>query len=896
MMRFSFATTLIVACVALGAGCKSGSSEEPSCGADQVLCGAACIDTSSDRLNCGSCGTPCGEGYACRAGTCVVDCPPWMATCAEAKTCTDLQSDRAHCGACGTTCKVGEVCSAGKCAISCHAGLTDCAGSCVNTETDRANCGACGTACKAGEVCSGGKCALSCVEGTTDCGGSCVKTDSDRAHCGACGTACKSGEVCSAGKCAVSCLEGLTECGGSCVNTKSDRANCGACATACDPGKVCDAGTCVLSCESTLTNCAGSCVNTQTDRANCGACGTSCPAGQVCSAGACVASCATPLTACSAACVDPRFDPEHCGGCGKACAAVANGTRACLSSVCTVGACNTGFADCDGKLDTGCEVNLAADDKNCGGCKLACAPGTNCCGTGTCVSTLTDPNNCGACGNKCGTGETCCSGKCLGAAAVSPCGADSCGKVCNSTGTTGTGFATTGTVDQLEGTDTGITTIPASKSPPPSASPFIWIAMHDSNSVNKIDAKTGAVLGTYPSRGGNPSRGVAALDGSFWVGNRGQNCVVNDPTCSNVAQILPDGTPGCTVGKAADGAPMPFIRALAIDKNGFIWAGTWNDMRVHKIDPKTCKTVLDITMNKGGFQSYPYGFAIDSQGILWNSNIGSGSGVMGIDTVTGTIKYTVSHGGNCTYGITVDKKDNVWFGMCSSCNGGAYRIDAVTRVFSSVAGSNGRCSNGIATDLDGNLHIAQPGSPSYVTKLENGTGKLLATYSFPGVANGYGIAADVYGKVWYPGYSNNQVVRFDRLTGAVELTKPLVGATPYTYSDWNGLTLRTITSNNAQAGTWTNVYDSGASTTTWTSASWSATTPAGTAAKLTFRAATTKTGLAGAPSCGPFFASPVDLTPCGFMNKQFLQATVSLETGDVNVQPKVDDLKVYWVN
>jgi len=74
---------------------------------------------------------------------------------------------------------------------------------------------------------------------------------------------------------------------------------------------------------------------------------------------------------CSERCVDPDSDPMNCGGCGRTCV-IPNGAASCDEGSCGVGACTSGFADCDGDPENGCERSAA------------CASGESCttsCGT-----------------------------------------------------------------------------------------------------------------------------------------------------------------------------------------------------------------------------------------------------------------------------------------------------------------------------------------------------------------------------------------------------------------------------------------------------------------------------------------------------------------------------------
>jgi streptogramin lyase len=789
---------------------------------------------------------------------------------------------------------------------TCKAGEVACGGACVDTSSDPTHCGACGTTCAPGQACEKGACTLACAKPTTKCGDACVDTASDRASCGACGKACKAGEVCSKGACALSCQAGLTDCAGSCVDVKSDRAHCGACDKACKAGEVCSKGACALSCQDGLVECGGVCTDTKADRASCGACGAACKDGEVCSAGTCAASCAPPLVDCGGACVDVRYDPDHCGGCDTTCAAVPNAGRACVSGTCALGGCSQGFLDCDAKLANGCEIDARSDAKNCGGCGLACKVGEACCDSG-CLTVMTDDKNCGGCSVACDMATKCCGGQCLDPAFSNVPSLD-CQKPFQSVLVSGGQFQQQGSLDQLAGDANGITTIPAADNPPPAQSPFIWIAMHDSFQVNKVDAKTGKVLGTYPSRGHYPSRVAVALDNSVWVGNRGPDAP-NDPNVSNLAQILPDGTPGCTITKAADGAPVPFVRAVAIDANGFVWFGTWNDQRLHKVDPAKCAVVGDYpmtpTIDGVAYTSYPYGLVVDRNGLLWNSRLNSGSAWLAMDTKAldpaknQFVAAVPAPANACSYGIVIDHDGNVFMASCAPC-GILHRIDGKTHAYSTVSNPYSACGNGMTIDVEGNVWEASPGQG--VLKYKAGTGDFLARYSFPSFSNasgsgsfasGYGIAGDTYGKVWLTDYNTSSVVRFDTV-GAVDVQTALPGKTCYNYSDWNAIVLKTVTSNNAQAGTWTKDYDSGKADTQWATSTWAAKTPPGTSVAVYFKAGASQADFANQKSCGPFYAQPVDLTACNFGPKRWLEATVVLNTNDVNVQPSMSAFQVYY--
>ncbi len=470
------------------AGC---GSDDLVCGPGQVVCGEVCTDLTADGANCGACGTACGAGEACSMGSCATSCPTGQTVCNGG--CFDVSASASHCGGCGMACGAGQVCTSGACEVVCPDGQQDCGGGCFDVMTSRAHCGGCGNACADGEVCSMANCQTSCGLGLTECDGSCRDIQTDRAHCGACGTQCEAGEVCDSGACVVSCGAGLTNCAGRCVDLQTDRASCGACGTACGAAEQCIAGACNLVCSDNLTACepdgcrdtdtdalhcgscftvcddgercragaceaacgpfapdlcAGQCTSLQNDANNCGACGTACPMGEVCSGGGCTGVCAGDETLCGSRCVRTDIDPDNCGFCGIQCPGGTNANGVCASGSCAT-VCRAGFADCNGDLSLptgdGCEVNLASDEDNCGGCGTVCtfANAAGSCTNASCAISSCDPGfgncdmdgatgcetdldasamNCGACGAACPSGEACVAGNCqvTGASCLDP--------------------------------------------------------------------------------------------------------------------------------------------------------------------------------------------------------------------------------------------------------------------------------------------------------------------------------------------------------------------------------------------------------------------------------------------------------------------------------------------
>ncbi|MEI8258148.1 MAG: hypothetical protein WCJ30_20925, partial [Deltaproteobacteria bacterium] len=130
-------------------------------------------------------------------------------------------------------------------------------------------------------------------------------------------------------------------------------------------------------------------------------------------------------------------DAGNCGTCGRACM-LSNAVPACTAGACTVAACSTGFADCDGRSDNGCEVDVTSTVTDCATCGHACgfpAASASCamgaCQMGSCdpgfancnanaadgceVNIQTSVSSCGACGAACSfpnASATCAAGVC----------------------------------------------------------------------------------------------------------------------------------------------------------------------------------------------------------------------------------------------------------------------------------------------------------------------------------------------------------------------------------------------------------------------------------------------------------------------------------------------------
>lgn len=313
-------------------------------------------------------------------------CPAPYATCLDAPgLCnTNLAIDINHCGSCDNTCVFADAggsssdnavlfCAGGQCRIACAADYGDCNGKLADgceayLDNDPKNCGACGNACKAGDACWHGACG--CPPGFTQCGDQCTHLEIDSENCAACGHVCMPpnddagagvwpcgpgvlppnyGPTCESSSCTLDCINGFGNCNGDkcsdgCeTDLQNDPKNCGTCGHACAPEQGCQFGKCACD-DPALTFCFA-CANLQTDIGNCGACGNVCPG------------------------------PNDL-----------NGNPVCVLGRCGY-ECALGHADCNARMEDGCEINTMVDPKNCGACGAQCdLDGGQPCAAGRCLT------------------------------------------------------------------------------------------------------------------------------------------------------------------------------------------------------------------------------------------------------------------------------------------------------------------------------------------------------------------------------------------------------------------------------------------------------------------------------------------------------------------------------
>ncbi len=254
--------------------------------------------------------------------------------------------------------------------------------------------GACQPACGGlTPYCNGaGHCVGCTMDAQCPAGKFCKVTDDAHATCA---IGCASDDRCGAGRC----------CNMQCADVANDVRNCGACGKACDVPNAdaacasgqCQAGACHPGWGDCNNDAKDGCeTNLHVDAANCTACGTACDLPHALGGGACADGCY--IGACDFGYDDCNQDPkdgcetpvltdaDNCGGCGVPCTGLPNAQANCTNGNCVLGACNAGFANCDGNPQNGCEANLSRDPMNCGGCGKVCPMNLPFCNNGACAN------------------------------------------------------------------------------------------------------------------------------------------------------------------------------------------------------------------------------------------------------------------------------------------------------------------------------------------------------------------------------------------------------------------------------------------------------------------------------------------------------------------------------
>ncbi|MFO0624558.1 MAG: hypothetical protein U0325_03000 [Polyangiales bacterium] len=390
------------------------------CCRDRVISGVGVLLNNAPLEACGTITAPTN----CLPGWSDCNASPWDG-CEE-----DLATSSQHCGACGNACAAGAFCEAGRCVTGrCNDGTHN------GDETDRD----CGGSCAPCAVCRGCRSGNDCATGLCEAGQCTYRTevtiDWVRSCAGAGGLNVPVEREMPAGRYVFTPLESA----GALATVRPPERGWGwsaSCAglpssapsTATRWATPGEAWAAVRGRTTTFDWAGGSlrCIlPDDTCADNSGGARFSlalqCPSPPPLQCGAGFADCDGAMAnGCE---VNTTNNTAHCGACGATCPSRANAATTCGAGACGM-VCATGFGDCDASAMNGCEVDVRASADHCGGCGRACAARANS------VATCTD----GACAWTCVAGFGDCDGNAANGcevdlrATATSCGA--CGRVC----------------------------------------------------------------------------------------------------------------------------------------------------------------------------------------------------------------------------------------------------------------------------------------------------------------------------------------------------------------------------------------------------------------------------------------------------------------------------------
>ncbi len=389
--------------------------------------------------------------------------------------------------------------------------------------------------------------------------------------------------------------------------------------------------------------------------------------------------------------------------------------------------------------------------------------------------------------------------------------------------------------------------------------PYIWIANTETGTVSKVStdlANIGAELARYytgPERELEPSTIAVDLDGNCWVANRAAGTAVkialseNDDCVdrnnngqidtstdtdedNNITgdELLDWGEDECVIHEIVlvDGKERSYtpgeehedyadtdLRALAIDADNNLWAGTADSMSFFKINNQSAAISEPIDVSEN--ETQPFDVIIGRDGLLWSSAWPE-PWLLLVDP--GSLVQETIDLEHASYDVVVNDLNQLYVtgyedAQMSRVNTTTSEVEEPYTVSWQAGGS------AVAHNRD--LWVASAGVGS-VQRISS-AGLIRAGLRY---ANGpTGVAVDANGLIWITGALNENILIVDPSNNVTRLLRVLVDSGSHDgIGDMTGISVRNHT---VSHGSWQTIFDSEFENTPWGTISWNSEEPEG---------------------------------------------------------------------
>jgi hypothetical protein len=329
--------------------------------------------------------------------------------------------------------------------------------------------------------------------------------------------------------------------------------------------------------------------------------------------------------------------------------------------------------------------------------------------------------------------------------------------------------------------------------------------------------------------------------------------------------------PGTFTGGYANDYWNPGPRGIAADAAGNVWAGTYSTKMYYYLAGDTGQILRTIDVSSVNHTAY--GAVIDAQGILWSSSLDKNH-VLRLDPSDDS--FAAIYIGHQVYGLGLDQQNHLFIAGWTSVK--LSRVNVLTGQKEwTVDGVNE--SRGVAITDDGDVWTANS-APGTVTRwTQNGVIKA----HIPVGNTPTGVSVDAAGKVWVVNNGDEYIHRINPATDSIELSKRLVGATHYGYSDMTGIVARNVAT---RIGIWSLIHSAGLPDAAWEQVLWNAVVPEGTSLKVRVRSSNNKVSWSNWEEAAN--GEKLAATPRG----KFLQVQVTMQILSGDASPILYDLTV----